>query len=313
MKKSLFFLLVSVVALAGHVFGQEAGVLFTFETGGRAWGLGGAGVAAYGGLESARYNPAGLGFVYQRQLMAASVNMQFDMKYTLFQAALPQTAGGTLAVNHMGFTNGGIQCRTETGALCGEEDPTKPSFFDAKERLTWLSYARRLSDYMAVGLNLKQYKHVIVSANTDGVGIDLGLLYIRPLTSGFLQEASFGLLIQDANEMELQWTGTNIATGEGVTARDKVPLNVRLGTQLSFLDQRGVVAIDWDKRTNLHLGAEYWVLDNVAVRLGSNDGHFTAGASLCLGTFPSSYRLDYALEQHPLLGNQSIATLSIRF
>jgi hypothetical protein len=137
--------------------------------------------------------------------------------------------------------------------------------------------------------------------NAIGFGFDLAAI-ARPWRA-----LSVGLLLQDATSTILIWDGrteTIVPTAKlGVSYPFKVPFSGTLvlagdvdarfeGRDFAAQASAGAVSGDF------HLGAEYWYRELLALRAGSDEGSFTAGAGF---RFPLGYRsigVDYAFLQH---------------
>lgn len=329
--------LILVAATAGWSQDGKAGQLFIMDLGARATGMGGAQVAVADDLAAARYNPAGLSSLAFRSVSVMRADMSLDRTQTVAQAVLPlQTFHhSVVSLSFLRFGIDDILCFDSDGNPCGSQpgDNRSPMIED-KEQMIWASYARNISARASVGFNVKFFKQTICTAGTDGIGIDLGFLYRMPAFVKPLNQVNVGLLIQDPEKMTLRWKGHNCALedvvpGEGefidpdndgkgfrvVKGVDQVPINYRLGTAFFLFDGKGTLAFDWDKRSDFHLGGEYWIADVIGLRLGFNSSFekLTAGGSVRFGNILQQYQLDFAFERDDVLGNNTQATLTLRF
>ena len=163
------------------------------------------------------------------------------------------------------------------------------------------SYGRLLRDDISVGGSVKVIYKAIDADNAIGFGFDLAAI-ARPWRA-----LSVGVLLQDATSTILIWDGrteTISPTAKlGASYPFKVPFSGTLvlaadvdtrfeGRDFAAQASTGTVSGDF------HLGAEYWYRELLSLRLGSDEGSFTAGAGF---RFPLGYRsigLDYAFLQH---------------
>ncbi len=167
-----------------------------------------------------------------------------------------------------------------------------------------LSYARRLGSLLAAGVTGK-----LLTRGTDldgasvrqgrGTGLDLGLL-VTPS-----ERLHFGLVAQDLLDTRLKYSGGASSV--------VYPRNLRVAASYA-LRQGSALALDVDDR--VHLGAEAKLLDQVALRGGlEKDLHddeamvWAVGAGSKVGVL----RVDYAYQQHPVLGGTSHYGLSMAF
>jgi hypothetical protein len=166
------------------------------------------------------------------------------------------------------------------------------------------SYSRRLHRTVSLGATAKVLTRGIdLDGSTvregRGFGMDFGVL-VAPT-----RKVRLGLVAQDAFDTEVHYS----EAGESLA----YPRNVRFGS--AYMPTSGsVVAFDVDDR--YHLGGEYRLLDQLAVRGGwekDRDGDeestFTFGAGVKFGVF----RFDYAYVDHPVLGGTSHFGLSMAF
>jgi hypothetical protein len=159
------------------------------------------------------------------------------------------------------------------------------SYFDDTEQNTFGSYARKLSDRWYGGVNLKYLSQDLFTNSADTFGFDLGFLYEAT------EKTTVGLSVRDLWE-SLDW---DTASGQS----DKVPTTTSIGIAHRPND-RLTLAADINKVENLDAelfaGAEWWLQDYAALRLGSHDGDLTLGASFKLDT----WRFDYSYADETL-------------
>ena len=84
----------------------------------------------------------------------------------------------------------------------------------------------------------------------------------------------------------------------GTEQEDKIPVEIGLGTSARLLDRRLLVATDLVKNSKqgvaLHLGGEYFVKPEFALRGGFSDGRFTAGTGYVFKVANRVLGIDYA-------------------
>ena len=84
----------------------------------------------------------------------------------------------------------------------------------------------------------------------------------------------------------------------GTEQEDKIPIEIGLGTSARLMDRRLLVATDFVKNTKqgvaLHLGAEYFIKPEFALRGGFSDGRFTVGSGYVFKFVNRVVGIDYA-------------------
>jgi hypothetical protein len=305
----LMVLLVMSTATAHAESAGQAGAFLKMGVGARALGMGSAFTAVADDSTAAFWNPAGLALLEKSEGSFMHANLTLDRKYNFFNYAhvLKDKDGksrGTVALSHVRFGIDGIpetRLATKGGPLNNGDvdgngsfdDPATQadgtgikgqnvyifSYFDDTETSTFGSYARRFGDKWYGGINLKSIKQDLFTNSADTWGMDLGFLY-KPAP-----RATFGLSLRDLGE-SLKWD-----TPSGRS--DRVPVTTTFGAAYKPRDNM-TVALDVNKVEDLNakfrVGTEYWFKDLAALRMGSEGGEFTMGASFKL----SSWRFDYS-------------------
>lgn len=280
----------------------RAGAYLKMGVGARALGMGSAFTAVADDSTAAFWNPAGLGLLEKPEASFMHANLTLDRSYNFFNYAhvLKDKNGkskGTVALSHVRFGVDGIpETRLASNDVDGNgqrDDPATRadgsgapgenvyifSYFDDTETNTFGSYARRFGDKWYGGINVKSLKQSLFTNSADTWGFDLGFLY-QPN-----KKTRFGLSVRDLAE-SLKW---NTASGQS----DKVPVTTTFGAAFKPNDKL-LLAADINKVQDLdarfYAGAEYWMKDLAALRIGSHEGDLTLGASFKL----QSWRFDYS-------------------
>lgn len=277
----------------------QAGAYLKMGVGARALGMGSAFVAVADDGTAAFWNPAGLAKLKRPEGSFMHANLTLDRKYNFLSYAHPLPGDrGVVALSHMRFGIDGIpETRlANNGDVDGNgilDDPaTRPdgsgargenvyifSYFDDTETNTFGSYARKLGDKWHGGINLKRLRQSLFTNSADTWGFDLGFLFEAS------DKSTIGLSIRDLAE-NLKW---NTPSGQS----DRVPVTTAVG--VAFHPQKKLtLAADINKvehlNAKLRAGAEYWLKDWAALRLGSHEGDLTLGASFKAET----WRFDYS-------------------
>lgn len=308
MKKTLKLLFAAVLSIsaAAAAFAADsagqAGAYLKMGVGARALGMGSAFSAVSDDSTGAFWNPAGLARLKASEASFMHANLTLDRDYNFFNYAhvLDKEKGaekGVAAVSHISFGVDGIpETRESTnspGNPATQADGTYKagenvyifSYFEDVERATFGTYAKKLSKKLYGGLNLKYLQHELFNSDADAWGLDFGLMYEQN------EKTTLGLSVRDIGE-SLKWN-TNTGT------KDDVPVTTTIGVAykpkadlLIAADVRKVEGMS----AVLSAGAEWWLQDYAALRLGSNDGDMTMGASFKLDT----WRFDYSFSDETL-------------
>jgi hypothetical protein len=309
--KTLFLAAISVgtMSTAFAESAGQAGAYLKMGVGARALGMGSAFTALADDSTAAFWNPAGLARLEQSEGSFMHADLTMDREYNFFNYAhiLKDKSGkktGVVALSHMTFGVDGIpETRTATSrtdglALTGDEPATAAdqsytpgnnvwifSYFKDSEKNTFGSYARKLSDKFYGGVNVKYLKHELFTNSASSWGLDFGFLYEA------CEKTTLGLSIRDLGET-LEW---NTASKH----KDDVPVTTTFGVAYkarSNLTLAADINKVEDMDAKLFAGAEWWLQDYAALRLGSKDGDLTLGASFKLDT----WRFDYSYADETL-------------
>jgi len=301
MIRKLLLLTALVAATAAPVSADSAGRAGAFlkmGVGARALGMGSAFTAIADDSTAAFWNPAGLATLEKPEASFMHANLTLDRKYNFLNYAhVVKDKDGkkkyTVALSHIRFGIDGIPetklawnpgpsdnpATTQNGQYIAGQPVYIFGYFDDTESATFGTYARKLSEKMYGGVNVKRINQDLYSNSADSWGLDLGFLYKAS------DKGTLGLSIRDIGE-SLKWD-----TDSGHS--DKVPVTTTLGAAYKTSD-RMTVAVDLNKVEDLdakfRAGTEFWLNSNAAVRMGTQAGDLTLGASFKLDT----WRFDYS-------------------
>ncbi|HID95899.1 MAG TPA: hypothetical protein EYP53_07580 [Candidatus Latescibacteria bacterium] len=168
----------------------------------------------------------------------------------------------------------------------------------------YLSYGRSVRGDISIGSSVKIIRRKIGDDTASGYGIDVSVLY-EPISG-----LSVGISLCDITSTTVEWWDTG--------ARDVILPSLRMGVAYSrsvpFLKSRvaGGVGTQRGREVpdkSINAGLEWWYRDLVALRLGVQRRHFTAGVGLRI------YRrvgIDYAFLQHEELDDTHRISLSFK-
>jgi len=275
----------------------------TLPTSVRALGMGESFVAIADDYSACYFNPAGLLQISRKELgtMYTDWYSLGLLKQSFLSYVEPTTGMGA----------GGISW----SRLSADLEPEKwncdlyyysyGQFFSPKK----LTTSRKT--FSSWGVNLKYLKQTSDWGNASGYSLDVAFLIKR-------EKTSWGVNIQDLIS-QINWS-----TGR----KEIIPTNIKLGTVYRFTSSL-LTALDidasWqDLPKSIHLGNEWWVKPNIALRLGTVKT-FQKNADFTLSTglgfyFPlqkkewiSMVIFNYAFSYNESLDNTHFFSLSLSF
>ena len=300
LKRILFFalVLISITANAQTVIGKYAGEFLAIGVGGRPLGMGGAFTAAANDITSAYYNPAGLALINYPQI-ALMHDERFGnlVNYNYGAVALPYGPDLSFSVSAMRLAVDGIYDTRNAlidyngdGTLDHPKDRidySKISEFSNQDWAFYLTGAKKLSDELMVGANVKIISRSIAEFSAWGVGFDIGALYTP------MENLMLGVNIQDVTTTLVAWsTGRNelisptlkigAAYGYdiawGFRVMPVLDFDIRFENR-QFASQFNIGPVSFDP----HAGFELGYKNLFSIRGGYNDvKQFTVGAGVKL-------------------------------
>ena len=198
--------------------------------------------------------------------------------------------GAGFSIGWMETGVGDLKSYNSIGLETGEINQTANSVF--------FSFGRAFTEKISVGVTIKILWEFINDGTDDfdygsnGVGIDLGLLY------RFNDDLRFGYQLRDMKS-KLK-ANTDKIFDRGGTTIDNFPLIHKIGgsykTPVNWL--RVNYEFEWSNKKDYihHVGAEALWANNLALRLGLDDGNFTYGAGMDFSLIGTQSFLDYAFQ-----------------
>jgi len=281
--------------------GVLAGAFLRMGLGARALGMGGAYTAIADGPEAAYYNPGGMPFLNQRQIMASYRFLSLDRTFAFLgysQSIRPEidpestekpfNAGIAINWIYAGVDN--IDGRGLSGQHIGD--------FSNSENAFSLTFGISPIDIIGVGLTAKVlYNRFPNMGNDDSAvsdfsfGMDFGVL-IKPLP--FI---SLGFVVKELNA-KYDWK-TDKVWDKDIDKIDRFPRTYRSGIAINWPYQWLTFAFDWEKNNQqddkYFLGIEALPISQIAIRAGLNNGNFAGGAGYLFKVFNRNAEIHYAL------------------
>ncbi len=317
-----FWLAFSVSHL--HAFTKYAGEAFSLGVGARALGMGSAFVSIVGGTASIYWNPAGMSWEGRREFLAMhSERFGGAVNYDFVGYSQPLGTGERGSVLGGGVIRLGVPGIIETAVPNPDEGPgaeNRPFSIGSLGTAQYqflLGYATALRGRIRVGGSVKVVHKILADARGTGFGFDLGT--IIPL--GKDAPVSLGIVMQDIpttfvafNTGEKETTAPTLRAGLSLNNGFSVPgghVIAAVATSIRFTN-RGTMADQFAMgplSLNLHVGAEYRIGKEVALRGGLDEGTPTAGGGVMLGKFAA----DYAWYGSPDEGLENTHRVSVGF
>jgi hypothetical protein len=310
-------LVVLVLAATGACAANKyAGEFLTHGVGARALGMGSAFVAVADDVTSGYWNPAGVVDLGERGVQLMHSETFGDVvNYDTGAYVHPLDDDSALAVT---FVRLAVDDIPFTDFESDEEriyyDESRISWESDSETAALVTYARRPSDRLRLGGNLKLIRKVIGNFSAYGLGFDIGAKY------DIAEGTTLGLNVQDATTTYLAWD-----TKERERIMPTVKVGVAYSRPVDTMDGVVTAAADADVRfenrlmadeyhlgsvsADTHFGLEFVYRELVGVRAGLAMGQLTAGAGLSLAGFT----VDYAFGKHEYLDSSHRVSASYGF
>jgi len=297
-KRLLFLIPLILTSLQSQtVIGKYAGEFLSIGVGGRPLGMGGAFVAIANDVTAGYYNPAGLAKLDYPQIALMHDERYGNLvNYNYAAVALPYGKDYTFGLSIMRLGVDGIPDTRKAlydangdGILDINTDRLNYDLITEFSNQDWAFYltgAKRVTDDLYLGANVKILSRSIAEYSAFGIGFDIGAYYSP------MENLMLGANVQDVTTTFVAWsTGRN----ELITPTAKVGA----AYQLEFFGGRILPAVDLDIRFenrryasqfnigpisfDPHFGMEYSYKNLFAIRAGYNDvKQFTFGAGVKL-------------------------------
>ncbi len=284
-------------AYAGGV-GATSFDFLSLDVGPRQTAMGGSGAAVADDLFGSVQNPAALGRLWRQEVSLMHAVWLQDVNYQYLGYARPSEDYGTFASSFLNIDYGTIQGYDRGGA--------QTSSLGAFDRMLTLSYGREVIDNMWAGTNLKYLQEKLDNVSTSVPALDAGILY-QPTFAGWPTGAN------------LAFSAKNLGpAAKFESGRSPLPREYVFGASVRPYFEGLTIALDLthsdDSALTEKIGAEYWIKDSVALRMGYNTA-YDLGTGLAFG-FAVKVRdvqIDYAFSDYGRLDNAHHIGISYRF
>lgn len=359
--KAACFILLALIVLAAYAGDSHAtkfaGEFLQTGIGAKALAMGGAYVSVADDASATYWNPAGLVGQERRQLLlmhSERFGDLIDYNSGVFSRPLSteegkESAGGIsivwLRVSDIGFTSHlnepDVDFVDENGDGVwnpGERriyNPDRIQWKSDNEVAGWLSYGRRVSPDLVLGINGKVIWKGIGDVSATGFGLDLSCMY------DIMENWKLGVNLQDATTTPLYWSGwyntveivdsTSTNVRHKVSTKETIYPTFKVGTSYAVISESisgsVLLALDVDFKFegldgneadftlgdtvsgDVMLGARYRYKDIVHVSAGMSRQQPTGG----IGVRVANFDFDYAFWPHESLDNTHRISLTVSF
>ncbi|MFA5857905.1 MAG: PorV/PorQ family protein [Elusimicrobiota bacterium] len=295
---SLFSLITFTVDSYAAATGGQAGAFLSWGAGARSLSMGKAFIAIADDASAAYWNPAGMTQLDRKEITALHATLWSETSYDFLSFIYPTSNLGVFGINYVRLNSDGFEKwivqydNNNEAVVCEPVRDTNGNvykFSDTQQALS-LSYGRAVWEFISVGVTTKMVGRTLDTSSDYHLTLDAYLLAKN------IKNLPLRLGLSVSNLLPLSFGDTN----------DKLPVSIRLGAAYNFLRDRLTISADLDKsgnsNFNWHGGAEYWLLNFVALRLGF-EGDLGTGLRETTAGFGLKYKdfgVDYAFAFHSL-------------
>lgn len=280
------------VPLVASGTGGQVGQFLSWGAGARSLGMGKAFFAVADDASATYWNPAGLTQLDRKEVMALHVNLFADTNYDFISYVHPTPKYGVFGANLTRLYSGGF----EKVAITFDQNKENivnirnlGSFDDVQMALTG-AFGKKIKENLSIGTAMKYITHSMDGSVNGFITFDVSAL-VEGVNHRF-PDLKLGFGIQ------------NLLSTRFGDSDDVLPLVFRTGASHPFLRKKLLVAFDIDKsmKANMgwHIGAEYWVINFAALRIGFEGENGIRETTAGFGVKYKDYGLDYSFALHDL-------------
>lgn len=307
--------------------GTAGAQFLKIPAGARASAMAGAYVATASDAAALFWNPAGIVHVAANDMLFSYTEWWASIQ--LHHAALVHTIEniGTFGASVAVLSMDKMEVTTELQANGTGE------FFDARDLMMGVSYARRLTEDFCFGVTAKYVNQRIWNESATGFAFDVGTQYrvgFRDLTLA-MSMTNFGADMKySGRDLRLKLDRNPLLTYNRLTPAElaaedyPLPLHFQVGVSMTAFSTEEMsmlvafeVAHPNDNKERVNLGGELRIFDSIALRGGYRFGYDIERATLGAGvTAPLGdlrLRFDYAYTTYQLLPNVNRFSLGVAF
>jgi len=278
----LCFLMLGYSWSYGGTRGQagQAAAYLKMGVGARAFGMGNAFVAIADDATCNFYNPAGLPYHKTRQVTTMHAMLDLDRSLNYVGYVHPIAKGKVFGLHGLKFGIDDIEARAgnnDSGYLPGD----LMGIFENEEYMVGGTYGFKVKENFYMGVGIKYLYQKLYLDKADAYAMDVGTIF--KLTDNF----KIGAVLREISS-SLEW--------EKSKHKDKIPYTAIFG--VAYEPRKNITfSVDLNKLEDIeptwHVGLEGWFYKTTGLRIGFDDGDFTAGASYKA----SGWQIDYGYKQ----------------
>ncbi len=329
------FLLLTVMgageSLAQSKTGTTIGQFMNIEPGARHAGMGNAGVALDGGIQSVFYNPAALGAMEKGAIQFTHSEWFEGINYDYAAGVLHLKGLGTFMAGVTALNSGDIEVRTVGNPLGTGE------LYSASDIALSLGYGRKVTSRFSAGLRLNYVHESIWNSSENHATVDVGSVY-QLAENGLRLGAGISNVGTNArysgSDLAIQYDGdpdrygdNSALPAEQFTDRFPVPILFRVGVAWPKPlgdNSRLLVAVDAfhpsDNTESISGGAEWTYRNTMSLRAGYQNLFqeesavgLTLGVGIQGGGTGGRFHFDYAWAAHEYLQETHRLTFVLGF
>lgn len=257
--------------------------------GARPVAMGGAYTAIADDASGPQYNPAGIARAQHKEAIASYIDYLEGISYGYIGYIHPFQNGSALGLALAYLDSGAIDQTDLAGSAIGT--------FSSTQSLLLLTYARTIGSKISLGTNFKVFQQKIEQEKANGYALDFG--------------ASYKLWPRFSVGVNVQNLGPGV---KFVQEKDPLPLTVKAGVAYIFIEDKLTLSSDAkyqpkeDSKISENVGLEYWVNQNLALRIGYDTANLSDienfnGITAGLGFQIAGFNLHYAWMPYGILGD----------
>jgi len=291
-------LTVTSITWAGNP-GETTAAFLKLGVGARPTGMGEAFVAVANDVNALYWNPAGLSQLKDKEISFGHTEWFQDIKYEYMGWINPVGKLGTLGISVIYLYLDGMERRSAPSI-------NPEGTFGAHDLAVGLSFGKSVNSSLSIGASLKYINLTIDNEKGNSIVGDLGGLYKFPSLKNF----TLGLQLQ------------NMGPGvKFISKRNQLPFRCQIGLSYRYLEKiTAALAVNKpiDNKASFRLGAEYWLREVLALRVGYKTETISelgtlSGLTAGIGFKVSGVIADYSFVPYGDLGNTHRISMSFRF
>jgi hypothetical protein len=306
---------ISAVGNGQEASGGFAGPFLQYSVTPRASGMGNAYTAVSDDISAVFFNPGAVAQLQKLTIGGAYRDLSLQRSLQQLAVSFPVRSEAVIALSAEMASMGDIMGRNSRGEPTGNLDNIDAMF--------GVTFSRRFSKYFTAGGDVRYYYKKLVNTKANSAGFDFGSMIHLTRKGGLPRDGKidlvrFAFVVRNIGA-KYPWNTGDYWSKEGLlgtSVTESVPLAVKVGTSVLFLNSKLLLAVDGEKDEHKKLtgyaGVEYKLVEEVALRAGLSQGKPTFGAGFKVPMQKVDARIDIAVQQALNIGGwESIFGLSV--